>query len=51
MMPQNVSLKNVLTELAHKSAKQYLKKKKQMKKTPSTSLHTPADFTLRKTEQ
>ncbi|CAD8090132.1 unnamed protein product [Paramecium sonneborni] len=49
MMPQNVSLKNVLTELVHKSAKKYLKK--HMKKTPSTSLHTPADFTIRKTEQ
>ncbi|CAD8168230.1 unnamed protein product [Paramecium octaurelia] len=49
MMAQNVSLKNVFNELAHKSAKNYIKK--HMKKTPSTSLHTPADFTIRKTEQ
>ncbi|CAD8205756.1 unnamed protein product [Paramecium octaurelia] len=49
IMPQNASFKNMLTELAHKSAKKYIKK--QMKKTPSTSLHTPADPTIRKTEQ
>ncbi|CAD8177817.1 unnamed protein product [Paramecium pentaurelia] len=49
MMAQNVSLKNVLTELVHKSAKNYVKQ--HIKKTPSTSLHTPADFTIRKTEQ
>ncbi|CAD8081740.1 unnamed protein product [Paramecium primaurelia] len=49
MMAQNVSLKNVLNELVHKSAKNYVKQ--HMKKTPSTSLHTPADFTIRKTEQ
>ncbi|CAD8089612.1 unnamed protein product [Paramecium sonneborni] len=49
MIPQNVSFKNVLIYLNNKSPKKQMKK--QIKKTPSTSLHTPADFTIRNIEQ
>ncbi|CAD8165379.1 unnamed protein product [Paramecium octaurelia] len=49
MIPQNDSLKNVLAGLNNKSPKKLMKK--HIKKTPSTSLHTPADFTIRNTEQ
>ncbi|CAD8064698.1 unnamed protein product [Paramecium primaurelia] len=49
MISQNDSLKNVLNGLTNKSPKRLMKK--YIKKTPSTSLHTPADFTIRNTEQ
>ncbi|CAD8068734.1 unnamed protein product [Paramecium sonneborni] len=49
MIPQNISLKNVLTSLTNKSPKKQIKK--HVKKTPSTSLHTPLDFTIRNIEQ
>ncbi|CAD8154725.1 unnamed protein product [Paramecium pentaurelia] len=49
IIPQNVSWKNVLIGLTNKSPKQQIKQ--YIKKTPSTSLHTPADFTIRYTEQ
>ncbi|KAM3129676.1 hypothetical protein pb186bvf_018189 [Paramecium bursaria] len=42
---QSVSLQHVLKELARTSPKQQIVKN--VKKTPSTSLHTPADFTKR----
>ncbi|CAK73662.1 unnamed protein product (macronuclear) [Paramecium tetraurelia] len=49
IIPQNDSLKNVLAGLTNKSPKKLTKK--HIKKTPSTSLHTPADFSIRNTEQ